>query len=181
MVDPRAAVANLDRLAGIGDPGRHGFYEAVDYTRNASLRAKASRIVRAFMAHHQGMTIVAIADVLLEGAMRARFHSEPIIKATELLLQERMPLRIGVGAIAVTHRQPHKVITAVCRRVALAGPRLPFKFRTDLDCLMETPAPCVRSAKRRRARQPNESLVARFGRKRSPTVVSGQLAERKAS
>ena len=43
------------------------------------------------MAHHQGMTIVAIADALLDGAMRARFHAEPIIKATELLLQERTP------------------------------------------------------------------------------------------
>ena len=48
-------------------------------------------IVHAFMAHHQGMTIVAIADALLEGAMRTWFHAEPIIKATELLLQERMP------------------------------------------------------------------------------------------
>jgi cyclic beta-1,2-glucan synthetase len=47
-------------------------------------------IVRAFMGHHQGMTIVAVADALLGGAMRARFHAEPMIKATELLLQERM-------------------------------------------------------------------------------------------
>ena len=43
------------------------------------------------MAHHQGMTIVAIADALLDGAVRALFHAEPIIKAAELLLQERMP------------------------------------------------------------------------------------------
>ena len=91
MVDPRAAVANLDRLAGIGAQGRHGFYEAVDYTPKRLPEGQSFAIVRAFMAHHQGMTIVAIADVLLEGAMRARFHSEPIIKATELLLQERMP------------------------------------------------------------------------------------------
>ena len=53
-------------------------------------------IVRAFMAHHQGMTIVAIADALLDGAMRARFHAEPIVKATELLLQERMPRDVAV-------------------------------------------------------------------------------------
>jgi cyclic beta-1,2-glucan synthetase len=42
------------------------------------------------MAHHQGMTIVAIADALLDGAMRARFHTEPMVQATELLLQERV-------------------------------------------------------------------------------------------
>ena len=56
-----------------------------------------SRIVRAFMAHHQGMTIVAIADALLDGAMRARFHAEPIVQATELLLQERAPRDVAVA------------------------------------------------------------------------------------
>ncbi len=91
MVDPRAAVGNLERLAGIGAQGRYGFYEALDYTPKRLPEGQSFAIVRAFMAHHQGMTIVAIADALLEGAVRARFHSEPIIKATELLLQERMP------------------------------------------------------------------------------------------
>ena len=91
MVDPRAAAANFDRLAEIGAQGRYGFYEAVDYTPSRLPEGQSFAIVRAFMAHHQGMTIVAIADALLEGAMRAHFHAEPIIKATELLLQERMP------------------------------------------------------------------------------------------
>ena len=49
------------------------------------------------MAHHQAMSIVAIADALLEGEMRERFHAEPIIQATELLLQERMPRDIAVA------------------------------------------------------------------------------------
>ena len=53
-------------------------------------------VVRAFMAHHQGMTIVAIADALLDGAMRRRFHAEPMMRAAELLLQERMPREIAV-------------------------------------------------------------------------------------
>ena len=91
MVDPRAAVANLERLAEIGAEGRFGFYEALDYTPTRIPEGESVAIVRAFMAHHQGMTIVAIADALLDGAMRARFHAEPMIKATELLLQERMP------------------------------------------------------------------------------------------
>ena len=91
MVDPRAAVANLERLAEIGAQGRFGFYEALDYTPARVPEGERVAIVRAFMAHHQGMTIVAIADALLDGAMRARFHAEPMIKATELLLQERMP------------------------------------------------------------------------------------------
>ena len=91
MVDPRAAVTNLKRLAEIGAQARYGFYEALDYTPARVPEGQSVAIVHAFMAHHQGMTIVAIADALLDGAMRARFHAEPIIKATELLLQERMP------------------------------------------------------------------------------------------
>jgi cyclic beta-1,2-glucan synthetase len=95
MVDPRAAVANLERLVKIGAQGRYGFYEALDYTPARLPEGESVAIVRAFMAHHQGMTIVAIADALLDGAMRARFHAEPIIKATELLLQERMPREVA--------------------------------------------------------------------------------------
>ncbi len=91
MVDPRAAVTNLERLAEIGARGRYGFYEALDFTPARVPEGQSVAIVRTFMAHHQGMTIVALADAVLDGGMRAWFHAEPIIKATELLLQERMP------------------------------------------------------------------------------------------
>jgi cyclic beta-1,2-glucan synthetase len=96
MIDPRAASANLKRLAQAGARGRYGFYEALDYTPSRMPDGESVAIVRAFMAHHQGMTIVAIADALLNGVMRARFHAEPIIRATELLLQERMPRDVSV-------------------------------------------------------------------------------------
>ena len=91
MVDPRAAAANLARLAEVGALGRYGYYDALDYTPARVPEGESVAIVRAFMAHHQGMTIVAIADALLKGVMRRRFHAEPIVKASELLLQERMP------------------------------------------------------------------------------------------
>ena len=96
MVDPHAALTNLTRLAQAGARGRYGFYEALDYTPSRLPDGESVAIVRAFMAHHQGMTIVAIADALFDGAMRARFHAEPIIQATELLLQERMPRDVSV-------------------------------------------------------------------------------------
>jgi len=96
MVDPRAAASNLARLAAAGARGRYGFYEAMDYTPARRPEGESVAIVRAFMAHHQGMTIVAIADALLNGLMRARFHAEPMIQATELLLQERMPRDVAV-------------------------------------------------------------------------------------
>jgi cyclic beta-1,2-glucan synthetase len=90
MVDPQAAARNFEQLDGIGARGRYGFYEALDFTPSRVPNGKRVAVVRAFMAHHQGMTITAIADALLDGAMRDRFHAEPIIQATELLLQERV-------------------------------------------------------------------------------------------
>ena len=96
MVDPHAAAHNFGRLAEAGACGRYGFYEAVDYTPIRVPEGDRFAIVRAFMAHHQGMTIIAIANALLDGVMRARFHAEPIVQAAELLLQERTPRDVAV-------------------------------------------------------------------------------------
>jgi cyclic beta-1,2-glucan synthetase len=91
MVEPRAAVSNFAHLARLGACGRYGFYEALDYTRSRLPEGAGLAIVRAFMAHHQGMTLVAIANVLFDGRMRGRFHADPRIQAAELLLQEPTP------------------------------------------------------------------------------------------
>jgi cyclic beta-1,2-glucan synthetase len=96
MVDPQSAVRNFERLAALGARGRYGFHEALDYTRSRVPDGAQFAIVQAYMAHHQGMTIVAIANVLLDGEMRTRFHAEPSIQATELLLQERAPRDVSV-------------------------------------------------------------------------------------
>ncbi|MGH7893857.1 MAG: glucoamylase family protein, partial [Candidatus Binatia bacterium] len=91
MVDAAAAARNFRDLARAGASGSLGFYEALDYTRDRVPEGATVAVVRAYMAHHQGMTLVALANVLRTGAMRARFHAEPIVQATELLLQERAP------------------------------------------------------------------------------------------
>ncbi|WP_425905627.1 GH36-type glycosyl hydrolase domain-containing protein [Nitrobacter sp. TKz-YC02] len=96
MVDPAGAEANYVRLAAMGARGRYGFYESLDFTRSRLPAGENVAIVRAFMAHHQGMTIVAIANTLDDGCMRARFHREPMIKASELLLQERIPMEVAI-------------------------------------------------------------------------------------
>ncbi|MDO8349162.1 MAG: glycosyl transferase, partial [Planctomycetota bacterium] len=80
-----------------GGGGRYGYYEALDYTATRRPPGAAVAIVRAYMAHHQGMTIVAIGNALHGGAMRARFHAEPSVQATELLLQERVPRGVAVA------------------------------------------------------------------------------------
>lgn len=108
-VDPIAAAGNFERLVAEGGRGHHGFFEALDYTPARLPDGKTVAVIRAYMAHHQGMTIVAIADALLEGAMRRRFHAEPMMRAAELLLQERMPREIAA------HQSWASDITAVAR------------------------------------------------------------------
>lgn len=97
MVDAPAAAANFRRLASVGGQGRYGFYEALDFTPTRLPEGATVAVVRAYMAHHQGMTLVALANTLHEGIMRARFHDDPLIQATELLLQERTPRDVAVA------------------------------------------------------------------------------------
>ena len=97
MIDPHAAHQNYARLALLGARGSYGFFEALDFTRSRLPDDERVAIVRTYMAHHQGMTIVAIANTLQAGQMRQRFHREPMIQACELLLQERLPREIAIS------------------------------------------------------------------------------------
>src|SRR5256884_7657596 len=97
MIDPSSAIRNFRRLADAGASGTYGFYEALDYTASPLPEGTDVAIVRTYMAHHQGMLLVAIGNALHVGAMRARFHAEPIVQATELLLQERTPRDVAVA------------------------------------------------------------------------------------
>lgn len=91
MVAPERACANLRRLAQDGLLGAHGFYEAVDFTPSRVPRGQRGVVIRSFMAHHQGMSLLSIAYLLLNRPMQRRFQSDPLFRATELLLQERVP------------------------------------------------------------------------------------------
>ena len=97
QVSPSAAVENFERLAAVGLEGPYGFYESVDYNpRNRGIEvapAPAVRpvVVRAYFSHHQGMSLVALTNVVCQDIFVARFHADPRIQATELLLQERVP------------------------------------------------------------------------------------------
>jgi cellobiose phosphorylase len=91
MVAPDAACPNLQRLAADGLAGPFGLFEAIDYTPTRLPRGQTSAVVRSFMAHHQGMTVLALAHLLLHRPMQRRFESDPLFQATLLLLQERVP------------------------------------------------------------------------------------------
>ena len=97
MIDPAAALQNFRRLEEAGGSGAYGFYEALDYTSARLPEGDTVAVVRAFLAHHQGMSLIAIANLLNDGAMRSRFHAEPMVQATELLLQERTPRDVLVA------------------------------------------------------------------------------------
>ncbi len=97
MIDPNAATQNFAQITEAGGKGTYGFYEALDYTSGRVPDGKDNAVVRAYLAHHQGMSLVALANVLNDGAMRARFHAEPMVQATELLLQERTPRDVLVA------------------------------------------------------------------------------------
>ena len=113
-VMPQEACRNLQRLAEEGFLGSYGFYEAIDFTPSRVPRGKNHAIVRSFMAHHQGMSLLAFAHVLLERPMQRRFSSIPIVQATELLLQERIPKK---GSTL----HPHAAEVSAAARPAGAG------------------------------------------------------------
>jgi cellobiose phosphorylase len=91
MVAPEEACLNLQQLSEDGFEGRYGLYEAIDYTPSRVPRGQTNAVVRSFMVHHQGMSLLSLAYLLLGRRMQGRFESEPAFKATLLLLQERVP------------------------------------------------------------------------------------------
>ena len=88
---------NFERLARAGASGMYGYREALDYTPRRLPEGATVAVVMSYMAHHQGMLLVAIGNVLNASAMVERFHADPVVKATELLLQERMPRDVLVA------------------------------------------------------------------------------------
>ena len=95
MYDGSAAIRNLERLRAEGGQGRYGPYDAIDYTPVRLAEGQTAAVVRAYMAHHQGISLVALDNALSDGIMRRRFHSDPQVRAAELLLQERPPRELA--------------------------------------------------------------------------------------
>ena len=93
LVDYSAALKNMKVLEGLGARGDYGFYEALDFTPERLPGTEQHLLIKSFMAHHQGMSFVALSNLLLERPFSMRFHAEPCVQATELLLQERISQR----------------------------------------------------------------------------------------
>ncbi len=109
-VAPSEAIANFRSLAEIGARGRYGYYDAIDFTPGRVPAGERRAVVKAFMAHHQGMTLIALGNALTEDRMRERFHRDPMVASTELLLQERVPRAI---ALTTPHVEEVKHVRSV--------------------------------------------------------------------
>jgi cyclic beta-1,2-glucan synthetase len=110
QVNPIAAIENLKRLEKARLKGPMGFYESIDFSRE-SKQGESGVTIFTYMAHHQGMSLVALGNVLHEGAMQRRFHSQLRVRAYESLLFERVPItRASAEQIAQRHVPVHKTI-----------------------------------------------------------------------
>ncbi len=95
MVTPQLACRNMEQLSRQGLQGRYGFYEAIDYTPTRLPPGAESAPVKQFMAHHLGMSMLALVYALLDQPMQRRFVRDPELRATLMLLQERTPKAIA--------------------------------------------------------------------------------------
>jgi len=96
MYEPSLAAENLKKLADLGAAGLYGYYEAVDFTSSRLPANEPFAVVKTYMAHHQGMSLVSLANLFMENIFCRFFHAEPLVQATEILLQERLPRTAGV-------------------------------------------------------------------------------------
>src|ERR1039458_5048222 len=119
MVAPEEACKNLKDLRHENAAGKFGFYEALDYTAARVPNGQTHAVVRSFMAHHQGMSLLSLACTLLDRPMQRRFNANPLFKSAELLLHERVPRETSVlyphELEASQEREPAVVVEATMR------------------------------------------------------------------
>ncbi|OCT14008.1 glycosyl transferase family 36 [Paenibacillus pectinilyticus] len=92
----REGLNDLLRMEKLGARGKYGFYEAIDFTPGRMPEGDTCKIIQSFMAHHQGMSLLTLANVLLPSKMYDHFHRDKRVQAAELLLQERIPSRDSI-------------------------------------------------------------------------------------
>ncbi|MDR0381390.1 MAG: hypothetical protein LBH86_05290 [Oscillospiraceae bacterium] len=121
LIQPQAAVRNLRALRALGMEGRYGLFEAADFTPARRTGRGAFEVVRCFMSHHLGMSLLAVDNALRDGVMQRRFMRDPEMGAFAELLQEKVP----VGAVSVRpfgREVPEKPVRAAPDGWRRAGP-----------------------------------------------------------
>jgi cyclic beta-1,2-glucan synthetase len=105
-VAPSETVQNLKQLAGLGLLSDYGYYEAMDFSRQPQREGRRGVIIKAYMAHHQGMAFLALTNFLHGNPFPRRFHSDPRVRAFEALLQERIPTLPPLQLISTRQSEP---------------------------------------------------------------------------
>ncbi|MGO9410402.1 MAG: GH36-type glycosyl hydrolase domain-containing protein [Spirochaetia bacterium] len=101
---PLETMRNLRRLAALGLLSGHGYYDAIDFSRQPGRAGGKGVVVQAYMAHHQGMGLLSLTNFLLDGAIRRRFHADGRVRAVEPLLHERVPVLPSLHHISTRER-----------------------------------------------------------------------------
>jgi cyclic beta-1,2-glucan synthetase len=121
LVDPAAAVQNLQRMKELGWLAAYGFYEAADFTPRRVSSDRTHTIVRSWMAHHQAMSLVAAANMLCDSSMQRRFHAEPRVAAAERLLHEKQPRTLPFEGDAEANSESSTALQSLAQQIQHPG------------------------------------------------------------
>ncbi|HEY4016607.1 MAG TPA: glucoamylase family protein [Polyangiaceae bacterium] len=127
MVRPDWALANFTALERVGLAGEYGFYESIDCTPSRLPPGRDGVVVKTYMAHHQGMAFVALCNAVLRSPMQRRFHADLRVRASELLLEERIPTHAVLAGSPVSRTPstpPKAVDLAAVETTGLDAPGL---------------------------------------------------------
>ena len=87
--EPKLVIENLKKLSEKGMYNKYGFYESIDFTPGRTKNGFTP--VKTYMAHHQGLILLSIDNLLNNDVIKKRFKQNPEIEAVDILLQEKMP------------------------------------------------------------------------------------------
>jgi hypothetical protein len=115
-IDPQRSLENLRKMEAAGWVGRYGFFESADY----SVSSHAPVLAREWMAHHQGMSLLAITNLLRLNIFQRWFHTHPLIQATEMLLEE-IPENNAILRSRIKESTPLRITSTARRSGGLNG------------------------------------------------------------
>jgi len=125
MINPLRAYQNLEAMKKKGFEGQFGFYEAIDYTPIRLARDQRYAIIRTFMTHHQGMSLLSLAYLLLDQPMQKRFEADTEFQTALLLLQEQVPKSVGFYTGSSDHEASPAAVTSEIRVITTANTPFP--------------------------------------------------------
>ena len=102
MINPDSSLNNLKAIDKMGGVGFHGFYDSIDFTPSRLKNEKTYKVVKTYMVHHHGMSLIAIENLLHNWSVQNYFHSDLRMMGSELILQEKIPRGVPI-------KEPHPI------------------------------------------------------------------------